>query len=117
MTFYSEMAGTASDLLAEFGQSATFTYYLGAVYDPVLMTEAAGTLQTIIGNGYPTTFSQSEVSDTILSSDIKLLCEKVSVKPQPDWECSLAGVNYRVMNAMSIGLTDDAVIYYVQLRK
>ena len=54
MTFFSEMAETASELLSEFGQPAVFTYYSGAVYDPVLMTETAGSLETIIGNGYPT---------------------------------------------------------------
>ena len=117
MTFFSEMAETASELLSEFGQPAVFTYYSGAVYDPVLMTETTGTLETITGNGYPTNYNQNEVSDTIISSDIKLLCEKVSVKPQPNWECTLGGIKYRVMNSQAIGLTDDAVIYYVQLRK
>lgn len=117
MTFFSEMAETASELLSEFGQPAVFNYYSWFFYDPVLMTETTGTLETITGNGYPTNYSQYEVSDTILSSDIKLLCEKVSVKPQPNWECTLGGTKYRVMNSQAVGLTDDAVIYYVQLRK
>tara|TARA_R110000824_G_scaffold181327_1_gene362099 strand:+ start:591 stop:944 length:354 start_codon:yes stop_codon:yes gene_type:complete len=117
MTFYSDMAATAKDLLAEFGQDVIFDYETGATYDPVLMTEVAGTAQQITAKAYPSKFMQSEVSTTILSTDIKLVCEKTLVKPAAGWDCTLNSAKYRVMNSTSIGLTGDEVIYYVQLRK
>ena len=117
MTFYSDMAATASAMLDEFGQGVVFNYEAGAVYDPVLMTETPGTVQQISAKAYPSKFGQMEVNDTILSSDIKLVCEKTTTKPVIGWTCTLNSADYRVMNIDSIGLAGDEVIYYVQLRK
>lgn len=117
MTFYSDMAETASSMLDEFGQNVTFNYETGAVYDPVLMTETPGTNQQIDAKAFPSKFGKMEVSDTILSSDIKLVCEKTSVKPVAGWTCTLNSADFRVMGVDSIGLVGDEVIYYVQLRK
>lgn len=117
MTFYADMAQTARDMLSEFGQSVTFNYETGATYSPVLMTETGGAAQQITVSAYPSKFTQSETSDTILSSDIKLVCEKISTKPVAGWTCTLNSAEYRVMNSEAIGLAGDEVIYYVQLRK
>jgi len=117
MSFYADMAKTASDMLAEFGQPVTFNYETGGTYDPVLQVETGAVAQQIIVNAYPSKFMQSEVSDTTLSSDIKLVCEKTSVKPVAGWECVLNSATYRVMDSEAIGLAGDEVIYYVQLRK
>ena len=117
MTFYSDMAATASAMLDEFGQDVTFEYETGATYDPVLMTETGGSVNNETVKAFPTKFNASEMDDTILSSDIKLVCEKTSAKPLADWECTINSAKYRVMNSQSIGLAGDEVIYYVQLRK
>jgi len=117
MTFYADMAQTARDMLTEFGQPVTFNYETGGTYDPVLQIETGATPQQIAANAYPSKFMQGEVSDTILSSDIKLVCEKTSVKPVAGWECVLNSATYKVMNSEAIGLAGDEVIYYVQLRK
>ena len=117
MTFYSDMAATAKDMLNEFGQDVVFDYETDAVYDPVLMTESGGVAEQITAKAFPTKFSKMEVSDTILSSDIKLLTEKLTTKPLPNWTCSINGTEYRVMNSDAVGLVGDEVIYYVQLRK
>lgn len=117
MTFYSDKAALASKLLAKYGQDVIFSYETGAVYDPVLMTEAGGVTNNETAKAFPTKFGKMEVSDTVLSSDIKLLTEKLTTKPQPNWTCSINGTEYRVMNSDAVGLIGDEVIYYMQLRK
>ena len=117
MSFYSDKALLASKLLDKFGQDVTFDYETGAVYDPVLMTETPGTPVSETVKAFPSKFGKMEVSDTILSSDIKLLTEKLASKPLPNWTCSINSTKYRVMNSDAIGLVGDEVIYYVQLRK
>lgn len=117
MSFYSDKAALASKLLAKYGQDVTFSWETGAVYDPVLMAESAGTTNSETVKAFPTKFDKMETSDTILSADIKLVCEKVSTKPEPDWHCLLNGATYRVMSSSAVGLAGDEVIYYVQLRK
>ena len=117
MSFYSDKAVLAAKLLTKFGQDVVFDYETGAVFDPVLMTTSGGVAEQITAKAFPTKFGKMEVSDTILSSDIKLLTEKLTTKPLPGWTCSINGTIYRVMNSDAIGLIDDEVIYYVQLRK
>ncbi|MEH6449531.1 MAG: hypothetical protein V7765_12725 [Oleispira sp.] len=117
MTFYSDKAALASKLLTKFGQDVIFSYETGATYDPVLMTETGGVASNETAKAFPTKFGKMEVSDTILSSDIKLLTEKLTTKPLPNWTCSINGTEYRVMNSDAVGLIGDEVIYYVQLRK
>ena len=117
MTFYSDKALLATKLLTKFGQDVVFDYETDAVYDPILMTESGGIPVQITAKAFPTKFGKMEVSDTILSSDIKLLTEKLTTKPLPNWTCSINGTTYRVMNSDAIGLIGDEVIYYVQLRK
>ena len=117
MSFYSDKALLASKLLTKYGQDVVFNYETGAVHDPVLMTETPGAAQQINAKAFPTKFGKMEVSDTILSSDIKLVCEKTSVKPVAGWDCVLNSATYKVISVDSIGLAGDEVIYYVQLRK
>ena len=117
MSFYSDKAVLSSKLLAKFGQDVVFDYETDAVYDPVLMTETGGIPVQITAKAFPTKFGKMEVSDTILSSDIKLLTEKLATKPLPGWTCSINSTAYRVMNSDAVGLVGDEVIYYVQLRK
>jgi len=117
MSFYSDKAALASKLLAKYGQDVTFNWETGAVYDPVLMTETPGVANNETVKAFPTKFDKMEASDTILTSDIKLVCEKTSNKPLPNWTCLLNGATYRVMGSEAIGLAGDEVIYYVQLRK
>ena len=117
MSFYSDKALLASKLLAKFGQDVIFDYETDAVYDPVLFTTSGGVAEQITAKAFPTKFGKMEVSDTILSSDIKLLTEKLTTKPLPAWTCSINGTAYRVMTSDAVGLVGDEVIYYVQLRK
>ena len=117
MTFYSDKAALASKLLAKYGQDVTLSFSVGGTYDPVLMVETGGGVVSETVKAFPTKFDKMEASDTILTSDIKLVCEKTSNKPLPNWKCLLNSQEYRVMNSDAIGLVGDEVIYYVQLRK
>ena len=117
MSFYSDKAALASKLLTKYGQDVTFGIDSGATYDPVLMTETGGSITNETVKAFPTKFGKMEMSDTILSSDIKLVCEKTSAKPLPNWTCTINSAKYRVTSSEAIGLVGDEVIYYVQLRK
>tara|TARA_R100000541_G_scaffold30953_4_gene39911 strand:- start:9056 stop:9427 length:372 start_codon:yes stop_codon:yes gene_type:complete len=116
MSFYGDKAKLASRLLTKYGQDVFFRYDDDVVYDPVLMIETEKSVVELPAKAYPTKFSLVEVSNTILSGDIKLVCEKLSVMPAPNWTCILGGVNYKVVDSQSVGLTGGEVIHYVQLR-
>ena len=117
MSFYSDKAVLASKLLTKYGQDVTLSFSVGATYDPVLMTETGGGFVNETVKAFPTKFGKIEVSDTVLSSDIKLVCEKTSSKPLSNWTCTINSAKYRVMSSEAVGLVDNEVIYYVQLRK
>jgi len=116
MSFYSDMAVDATELLKEFGESVTLKYTTGGTVDPVAGT-VSGAAQSIIANGYPGEFNKNEIDQTnILSTDIRLILEKTAVIPAPNNTVELGGKTYRVVNNRQIGLTADNVINIVQLR-
>tara|TARA_R100001244_G_scaffold90191_3_gene68459 strand:+ start:256 stop:609 length:354 start_codon:yes stop_codon:yes gene_type:complete len=116
MTFYSDMAVDAAELLEEFGESVTLKYTTGGTIDPVAGT-VSGSAQSIVANGFPGEFNRNEVDQTnILSTDIRLILEKTAVIPAPNNTVELGGKTYRVINNRQVGLTSDNVINIVQLR-
>lgn len=117
MTFYSDKAALASKLLAKYGQDVVFDYETGGAYDPVAMTTSGAGTGSETLKAFPTNFSKFEVSDTILTSDIKLIVEVPSSEFGRSVTCSINGYPYRVISFDTIGLIGDYVIFYFQLRR
>ena len=110
------IADTASRLLTQFGEAIKFTYTSGATSTPTGNT--GGVVVEVDGFGYPANYRKSERSGlAIESGDIRLIAEKVSERPQVDWNCLVDGKTYRVMDVQPIRKTGADIIYICQLRK
>lgn len=116
--FYTGLASTASKLLADKGQSITFTRKTLASFDPVLGQETLGTATTYTGNGAVFNYKKAELKDGLIESgDIKLLLEATTTAPLIDDTCVIDSDTYRVMDVMTTSPAGTVVIYTLQLRK
>ena len=116
MSFYSELATTATRLLTEKGETATFTRTSPGTFDPVTGTSSGQNVTTFTAKVYPSDFSVSQVNGkSILSGDKKLIVQAGN-KPAVNDKVSLSGIVTTVISFESVGLTSDEVIYVVQTR-
>ena len=112
------IADTASKLLVKFGEPVDFTYKSGGAYDPATGGATGGSVVTVSGYGYPSGYRKADISGTaIQSGDVRLVAEKVSERPLPDWNCLVDGKIYRVISVQPIRKTGADIIYICQLRK
>ncbi len=116
MAFYDDMAATAADMLAEFGQAVTVKRSTGNAYNPATGENSAGTPVTFAANAAVFDYDNSEINGTVLASDKKLIMESGKVIPVIGDYIETNGAYYRAMavNTLSPGSVD--VIYTVQLR-
>ena len=112
------IADTAKKLLVKFGEPIEFTYKTGGAYDPATGGSSGESVVTVSGHGYPSGYRKGDISGTaIQSGDVRLIAEKVSERPLPDWNCLADGKIYRVISAQPIRKTGADIIYICQLRK
>lgn len=117
MTFYSDMAVTASNLIADKGQTVTFSYTSGATFDPVLGQDSGGTPTSFTANAVALNYSKMEIDGTVIQrGDVKLIVEQTSTDIAVDMKCTVDSVDYRVMNVEPIDPAGTLVISKVQLR-
>tara|TARA_B100000795_G_scaffold36505_1_gene24070 strand:- start:938 stop:1291 length:354 start_codon:yes stop_codon:yes gene_type:complete len=116
MSFYSELAITATKLLTEKGEQAVFTRRTTGTFDPVTGTSSGDTVSTFNAKVYPSTFSVNQVNgESILMGDKKLIMQAGN-KPQINDKVTMSGKFSTVVSFSSVGLTSDEVIYVVQTR-
>ena len=112
------IADTASRLLEKFGEPVQFSYLSGGAPNAVTGGIDGGVPVVVEGNGYPSRYRKGEQSgQAVQAGDIRLICEKVSERPQVDWSCLVDGEIYRVMDSQPIRKTGADIIYICQLRK
>lgn len=112
------IAATASKLLKKFGEPVLFSYTVGGEYDPATGGSTGGTPAEISGNGYPSRYGSGELGGgAIESGDTRLICEKLSARPDIGWGCLVDGQIYRVMDVQPVRKSGADIIYIVQLRK
>ena len=116
MSFYSELATTATRLLTEKGETATFTRTSPGTFDPVTGISSGQNVTTFTAKVYPSDFSVSQVNgESILSGDKKLIMQAGN-KPAINDKVTMSGEFSTVVSFESVGLTSDEVIYVVQSR-
>lgn len=118
MSFYSNLAATASRLLASKGQSVTFSREVSGTLDPVTGIISGATTTTFSGNGAAFDYNNSEIDGTVIKSgDIRLLVEALSTEPEQGDKCTVNSIDYRVMDVSPTNPAGTVVMYEVQLRK
>lgn len=109
---------TAERLLQRFGEAVTLTYTTDSVIDPATGdVDHEGETVIVTGNGYPADYMAKDVDGAnILQGDIRLIVEKLSVRPQKGWTATVDSKSYRVMDVKTIRKTGVDVITICQLR-
>jgi len=113
-----DLAVTASRLLAKFGEPVTLTDGAAVEYDPITgdaVLPPAGSTVTL--NGYPSRYDKSEVDGTnIRSSDTRLILEVGAVRPLVGWLATVDGVTYRLMDVRPVRRSGSDKVLICQAR-
>lgn len=120
MSFYGEMAGTAREMIREFGKPVSITLVTPGVYDPSTSTKSPDAEEVTVTKGVQTSFSNRDVDGTsILATDVRLLVAATSLsrKPRPGDRVIIAGETFGVVNSTAVEPGPVALLYAVQLRK
>jgi hypothetical protein len=116
--FYSGLAAVASRLLAEKGQSVSFSRTTGGSKNAATGVTAGGSVSTYTGNGAGFDYNRAERDGTIIQDgDIRLILEAVTTTPEPNDECTYDGIDYRVMSVKETSPGGTVTHYELQLRK
>lgn len=127
--FYDEMAGTAQDLLGEFGQLATLTR-AAVTYNPTTSGVDPGVSPvSVTGVGVALDYRTGEIDGTLVrAGDVRLYLSARGQggvempTPQPGDTVFLAGMNngagstWRVVRAAPLSPAGQNVLHDVQLR-
>jgi hypothetical protein len=123
MTFYSDLAADADELLNEFGQSVTLTHIVPGAYDPTTGS-VTNTTTTQTGTGVVFDFGlhQSGAAFTagsmILSGDKQLLLSTVGIIAPVPGDLATVGTDvWTIASIKSTAPAGTAVLHECQLRK
>lgn len=112
------LADTASRLLAKHGEPIAFQYTIAGKYDVATGDVPPAKVVDIIGNGYPSAYKQNLVNGkSIIAGDVRLICEKLSERPEQNWQCTVDSEVYAVKDVQPIRKSGGDIIYIIQLRK
>ena len=112
MTFYSDMAEVAVELLTEFGQSITLTRTTGGGIDPVTGAITPGIDDSKVTTGVITSYDKELVDGTlILSTDKRVV---LSADVQPLITDTINGM--RIINIDEKNPAGTVLEYIVQVR-
>lgn len=115
-SFYASLAGTASKLLASYGQQLTFTRTTLGDYSPATSTATTSSL-TYKGYGAVLGYKTAEIDGTaILSSDLKIMLEKTKQVPQTNDRVAVGGASYVLVGVKSTSPAGVPVVYECQAR-
>ncbi len=119
MTFYSEVAAIAAELLAEFGAVSTLTRTTSGGYDP-----ETGTVIEPATTVYPCTLAVFPVEDRFIDGTAVLRGDQTAYvsavglgDPIPGDAVAWRGADYQVIRGEVLAPAGEAVLYTLQLRK
>ena len=114
----SNLALTASKLLAAKGEPVTVTFVGGGATDPITgAAETPAADVTYTGNGYPSQYMQKDIDGTnILAGDVRLILELIDERPEVGCLATVDAKTYRVMDVNPVRLSGADVVYICQLR-
>lgn len=117
MSFYSDMAATALELLAEFGTSITLKRSTGSSIDPTTGATTAGTDTSVITTGMLKKYPDSMIDGTrIQSGDKELILSSEQVPTTTD-KPLIDGENWTVVKIDTVSPAGIPLVYFCQVRR
>lgn len=117
MTFYSDLAADAHDMIVEFGQTMTLKRLTPGAYDPATGT-LTNTTTTETATGVELDYTSSEIDGTvILRGDRKLILSTTGIgAPKVDDTVTIGTTVYTLKNVQPLSPGGTVVIYTCQVR-
>jgi len=117
VTFYADMAATASELLAEFGTTATLVRPAVGTYNPAAGT-ATSTPASHAGRGAMFEYAQRDIDGTVIrQGDMRVyLAADLAVTPQTGDTLTIGGKTWKVMASRPLAPAGVTVIHDCQVR-
>lgn len=114
---YDDIAATASELLAEFGQDVTLTRGTAGTYNPAT-GKATVSDTTATGKGVVLDYNQRDIDGTLIrQGDQRVyLSVDIGVTPQTGDSLTLGGKEWAVITSRTLAPAGTAVIHDVQIR-
>ena len=112
MTFYTEMAGVAVELLTEFGQAATLTRTTGKVIDPVTGAITPGTSNDQATIGVIKPYAKNLIDGTLIQVGDKEVVLSPTIPPLTS--DTINGM--QIVNITEVNPAGTVLVYKVQVR-
>ncbi len=118
MTFQSDMALTAHELLTEFGTTATLVKVVAGTYDPAT-SSVSNTETNYTVTLYEEDASGSDIDGSQIKAGDKLAMISTigSVQPETNDRITYQGADWMIVDATRENVNGLACVYYVNLRK
>ncbi len=117
MSFYSEMAATASEMLSEFGQTVTITHTSDGTYDPATGATTPAT-NTFTAKAAIFDVAQEDIDGTLIRAGDELAYTEAVQKPVTgDTMTDAGGTTYTVLKVKGTAPAGLAVLYEVFIRR
>ena len=117
MTFYTDAAADALELLTEFGYQLTLSRKTGDSVDPITGVIAPGTDSSVTTTGFDIPYDDGLIDGTrILNGDRKLLLSNEQ-EPSPDDKPIIDSQEWSIVNIKTVAGAGTAVIYKCQVRR
>lgn len=113
-----ESIEVARGLLSKWGETVTFQYNSGEVVDAATgAVTSPGVTVSVTGKGYIGRYTADDIDGmNVLSTDGRLIVEKVAVVPQVGWDLLADGRTFRVMSVQKVRKTGTDIVYICQIR-
>lgn len=117
--FYTEMAATAAELLAEFGAPVTLIRDSGGTFDPVTGTETGATSKELTPkpNGVLANYKTSLVDGTRIKTGDRLLILDTSQAPETSDRVKIGTAEWSIVNMKAVKPADTPLVHFVQVRQ
>ena len=118
MSFYEDMANTASTLLGQFGSTVTIKRETSASIDPVTGTHTPGTTASLTANGVTTAITKEDraVFGDVQGNDRILVLDE-SQAPQEGDLVEVAGEDWSIVRIQETNPAGTPLVYRVLIRK
>ena len=117
MSLYSDLATTAKELLAEFGQVITITRKSGNTYDPVTGITTAGTATDYLPKGILKQYKSTLIDGTrILATDRELVIDD-TVEPMMTDTIKIGGESWTPIIISESNPAGTPLVYKLQVRR
>lgn len=115
MSFYSDMAATAKELITEYGFDVTLRFNNGT-HNPVTGAKTTSNTDTTT-KGIFTKISQTLRNDFSVMNGDKVCVLISDVEPTKNASLLVDNVAYKIIDIKTVKPATEAIVYFVQVRK